>query len=158
MLLQAVLGFLEEAFSTQGEEVEELIAVSFLEHLPRPSEPGAELRQMLGPRLAQELRRMANALQIRVRRAVASAMIASLLVIRRLIDSLVACVHVAVPADVSVAARPPTPGAEHEHSNQLMVLVPFTEHSVAAPERVNTFETAVMRILCSKRRDGLRAA
>lgn len=56
--VQAVLEFLEDAYATQGDEVEELIAVSFLEHLPRAGEPGSELRTMVGPRLAEQLRRI----------------------------------------------------------------------------------------------------
>lgn len=54
--LREVLDFLEFAFSAAGAEVEELIAVSFLEHLPRPGEPGCELRGMLGPLLSEQLR------------------------------------------------------------------------------------------------------
>jgi len=57
-LVQGVLDFLEEAYATQGSEVEELIAVSFLEHLPRPGAPGSQLRAMVGPRLAEQLRRI----------------------------------------------------------------------------------------------------
>lgn len=56
--VREVLAFLEVAYATQGSEVEELIAVSFLEHLPRPGEPGSQLRALLGPRLAEELRRI----------------------------------------------------------------------------------------------------
>ena len=58
LLLEQVLAFLEMAYSTQGAEVEELIAVSFLEHLPRPGEPGAELRTLVGPNLAEQLERI----------------------------------------------------------------------------------------------------
>jgi len=56
--VQEVLDFLEDAYATQGAEVEELIAVSFLEHIPRPGEPGSQLRALVGPRLAGELRRL----------------------------------------------------------------------------------------------------
>lgn len=56
--VQDVLAFLEDAYSTQGEEIEELISVSFLEHVPRPGEPGSLLRSLLGPRLAEQLRRI----------------------------------------------------------------------------------------------------
>jgi hypothetical protein len=54
--LREVLAFLEVAYSTGCEEIEELIAVSFLEHLPRPGKPGAQLRSMVGPRLSEELK------------------------------------------------------------------------------------------------------
>lgn len=37
-------------------ELQELIAVSFVENLPGPSEPGARLRLMLGPALRTQLR------------------------------------------------------------------------------------------------------
>jgi hypothetical protein len=57
-LVREVLDFLEDAYATQGSEVEELIAVSFLEHVPRPGEPGSQLRALVGPRLAEELRRI----------------------------------------------------------------------------------------------------
>ena len=57
-LVRDVLAFLEAACCTQGDEVEELIAVSFLEHLPRPGKPGAELRSMVGPNLAKQLQRI----------------------------------------------------------------------------------------------------
>jgi hypothetical protein len=56
--VREVLAFLEDAFATQGSEVTELIAVSFLEHLPRPGEPASQLRTLVGPRLAEELRRI----------------------------------------------------------------------------------------------------
>jgi hypothetical protein len=56
--VREVLAFLEDAYATQGNEVEELIAVSFLEHVPRPGESGSQLRELVGPRLAEELRRI----------------------------------------------------------------------------------------------------
>lgn len=54
--LSEFLDFLEEAYGSGGPEVEELIAVSFLEHIPRPGEPRSELRELVGPRLKQQLR------------------------------------------------------------------------------------------------------
>jgi hypothetical protein len=54
--LHDLLGHLEEAFQRDGPEVRELISVSFLENLPRDSEPGAGIRKLLGPSLANELR------------------------------------------------------------------------------------------------------
>lgn len=53
-----VLQFLEEAFSAGDPEIEELISVSFLEHLPRPGEAGSGVRDMLGPKLSGQLRRI----------------------------------------------------------------------------------------------------
>lgn len=57
-LVQDVLDFLEVAYCTQGDDVQELIAVSFLEHFPRPGEPASELRSMVGPNLAEQLQRI----------------------------------------------------------------------------------------------------
>jgi hypothetical protein len=54
--LTPFLAFLEDAYESGGEEVGELISVSFLEHLPRPGEPGAELRDRVGPAMAEQLR------------------------------------------------------------------------------------------------------
>ncbi len=54
--LAPVLAFLEDAYENGGEEVEELISVSFLEHLPPPGEPGSELRDRVGPAMAEQLR------------------------------------------------------------------------------------------------------
>lgn len=59
-VVQAVLAFLEDAYSTQGEEIEELISVSFLEHIPLLGEPGSVLRSLVGPRLAEQLRRIGS--------------------------------------------------------------------------------------------------
>jgi hypothetical protein len=53
--LDSFLEFLEDAYKHSGNDVEELISVSFLEHLPRPGEPGAELRTRVGPALARQL-------------------------------------------------------------------------------------------------------
>jgi hypothetical protein len=49
---------LEEGYSRGDEELQELIAVSFLENLPRPGEPGSQIRSMLGPSLSKQLRTM----------------------------------------------------------------------------------------------------
>jgi hypothetical protein len=54
--LDAFLVVLEQAYQHGGDDVEELISVSFLEHLPRPGERGSELREMVGPALANQLR------------------------------------------------------------------------------------------------------
>lgn len=51
-----VLTFLEDTFGKGDPEVNELIAASFLEHLPRPGELGSEIRDMVGPYLRQQLR------------------------------------------------------------------------------------------------------
>jgi hypothetical protein len=48
-----VLDWLEHEFSRGPEEVRDMIAVSGVEMLPDPGEPGAELRALLGPRLRQ---------------------------------------------------------------------------------------------------------
>jgi hypothetical protein len=54
--LGAVLAAIEREFALEGaSDVGELISVSFLEHLPRPGEPGSELRQLVGPRCAAQL-------------------------------------------------------------------------------------------------------
>ncbi len=53
--VQAMLNFLETAYSTTGGDVEELISVSFLDHLPRPGDPGCEIRCMVGPILTKQL-------------------------------------------------------------------------------------------------------
>jgi hypothetical protein len=53
--LGALLNDLEQAYSTGDEEIQELISVSFLENLPRPSEEASELRSWLGPELTKQL-------------------------------------------------------------------------------------------------------
>jgi hypothetical protein len=53
--LRDILTVLEAAYASGDEELQELISVSFLEHLPRPGEPGAAIRQMLGPTLSEQL-------------------------------------------------------------------------------------------------------
>jgi hypothetical protein len=55
--LRAVLDFIEEALSSgAAPEVEELISVSFLEHLPKPGDSGDRLREILGPKTTTTLR------------------------------------------------------------------------------------------------------
>ena len=56
--LQTLLDELEEGFANGGEEVAELICVSFLENLPRKGEEGDVVRDLLGPRLKSELKRI----------------------------------------------------------------------------------------------------
>jgi hypothetical protein len=53
--LTSVLSYLERAYRSGDEELQELISVSFLEHLPRPGERGAEIRQMVGSALSAQL-------------------------------------------------------------------------------------------------------
>ena len=56
--VRELLDELEQAFAAGPEEVSDLIAVSFLENLPRPGEDGDGVRDLLGPRLRAELERM----------------------------------------------------------------------------------------------------
>lgn len=53
--LSTFLSALEDAYVTGGDEIENLIAVSFLEHLPRPGEAGSEIRDRLGPAMQHQL-------------------------------------------------------------------------------------------------------
>lgn len=53
--LRDILDYLEEAYAGGDAELQELISVSFLENLPRPGEPGAEIRKMVGPNLGRQL-------------------------------------------------------------------------------------------------------
>jgi hypothetical protein len=54
--LRAALDFIEEALNSGvATEVEELISVSFLEHLPRPGDSGDRLREVLGPKTTARL-------------------------------------------------------------------------------------------------------
>lgn len=50
-----ILDFFEESLRKAHEHERELIAVSFLENLPRPDEPGAEVRELLGSALRHQL-------------------------------------------------------------------------------------------------------
>lgn len=52
------LELLEDRYAEGVEEVQELVAVSFLENLPGRAEPGADLRGRLGPELTAQLQRM----------------------------------------------------------------------------------------------------
>ena len=47
---------LEAEFNGLDEEVREVIAASFLEHLPSPGASGSELRDLVGPACAKQLR------------------------------------------------------------------------------------------------------
>jgi hypothetical protein len=53
-----VLDWLERRFRAGSEEEQTLIAAGFLEALPRPDEPGAAVRDALGPALSDELARV----------------------------------------------------------------------------------------------------
>jgi len=53
--LKGVFEFLEQGYAVGDPHVEELISVSFLELLPGPNEPLAELRELVGSRLRQQL-------------------------------------------------------------------------------------------------------
>jgi hypothetical protein len=54
--LAAILVLLEDRFAHGSAAEENLIAVSFLENLPDPGEPGDSLRYALGPTLTRHLR------------------------------------------------------------------------------------------------------
>jgi hypothetical protein len=56
-LVVRILKFLETAVH-RNHEIAELIHASFLEHLPRPGQPGAEIRTRLGPVLTERLRQI----------------------------------------------------------------------------------------------------
>lgn len=56
--LLEILTFLERAFGGSEDEVQDLIAVSFLENLPRPGEPGSGIRSLVGPLMREELGRI----------------------------------------------------------------------------------------------------
>jgi hypothetical protein len=55
--LREILDFLEKEYSADDNdgEVQNVIAVSFLEHLPRPGEPGSRIRKLVGPSLMKQL-------------------------------------------------------------------------------------------------------
>jgi hypothetical protein len=57
--VRAIMDYLEERFVKGGEEVKELISVSFLELLPSKGEPGSGLRDLLGLELSSEAKRVA---------------------------------------------------------------------------------------------------
>jgi hypothetical protein len=50
-----MLQYLEDAYNQGDDDIENVIAVGFLERLPRPEEEGGELRNMLGPSLTRQL-------------------------------------------------------------------------------------------------------
>jgi hypothetical protein len=54
--LRDVLEVLEKSYAEGDEEMREFFSASFLEKLPKPGESGSEIREMLGPRLSEELR------------------------------------------------------------------------------------------------------
>lgn len=53
--VRRILQKLEDGFATGAPELQELISVSFLEHLPRPEAPGGDIRDQVGPTLRDEL-------------------------------------------------------------------------------------------------------
>jgi len=50
-LCSSVIAWMEARFSEGPEDVRDLIAVSGVEMIPDPGQPGAELRNLLGPKL-----------------------------------------------------------------------------------------------------------
>ena len=56
--VQQVLEHLEEEFRGPDDDVREVISASFLEHLPRPGSPDAELRDLVGPACFEQLQRI----------------------------------------------------------------------------------------------------
>ena len=54
--VRGILNALEEAYVAGPVEVQDLVAVSFLENLPRSGEVGSPIRDWLGPRLQAQLR------------------------------------------------------------------------------------------------------
>lgn len=56
--LRALLDWLEEEFAGGGAEKQELLAVSFVESLPRADEQGRGIVECLGPRLRAEADRL----------------------------------------------------------------------------------------------------
>lgn len=57
-VLRAVLEFIESSFRDGRDHERELVAVSFLENLPRRDEEGSQLRRLLGPYLTKQLEAM----------------------------------------------------------------------------------------------------
>ena len=53
--LHGILSHLDQAYAGGGDQVQELISVSFLERLPRPDEEGGGIRGLLGPHLKTQL-------------------------------------------------------------------------------------------------------
>lgn len=56
--VEQVLEQLELEFNGPDDDVREVISASFLEHLPRPGAPEAELRDMVGTACAEMLQRI----------------------------------------------------------------------------------------------------
>jgi hypothetical protein len=56
--LQALLAFLDERFAAGGPDEQNLLAVSFVENLPKPHEDDDGIRDLLGPHLSAELARI----------------------------------------------------------------------------------------------------
>ena len=55
--VKQIMDALEAGYAKGPDEIEELISVSFLEHLSRPRvEPGWEIRALVGPRMARQLK------------------------------------------------------------------------------------------------------
>lgn len=53
--VKRVLVCIEDEYNGPDDDVREVIAASFLEHLPRPGNPCAELRELLGPACTAKL-------------------------------------------------------------------------------------------------------
>lgn len=53
--LERLLAWFCREYDTGGEEVEELLSVSFLELLPRPPEEGSQIRQLIRGRMKEQL-------------------------------------------------------------------------------------------------------
>jgi len=58
LLIHRLITFIEDAFVRGDEATQELIAVSFVENLPSTGEPGASIRQFLGPALEEQFQRL----------------------------------------------------------------------------------------------------
>jgi hypothetical protein len=56
--LRQMLSFIEAAFERASHDDRELIAVSFLENLPRVGQEDADIRAILGPALQNELQQI----------------------------------------------------------------------------------------------------
>lgn len=57
-ILREMLDFVEATFGSGHEHEQELIAVSFVENLPKSTEPSGRIRDLLGPRLQKQMARM----------------------------------------------------------------------------------------------------
>jgi len=54
--LKDLLQYLEDSYASGDKNVQDLVALGFLENLPNPGEDGASIRNMLGPKLQTALR------------------------------------------------------------------------------------------------------